>query len=314
MTTGARTFVSGAVAGLVWAAAGTAGAQQPPEQEPGATGRSAEWEDAPPETAPPEPTGTPANRQPPEPAQLGRPSEPAPPPAFEPAPPYEPPPPPAPKHVAPAYALWVGARSGGWLPFGTMWARCSAVYGGACTAAQPLDFSDYSGAGALFEIDVGARLSRHYNVFVLWEHAALAGASVAPTFLATYQPNHNPASAGARTDYYAIGTRFSSNPDQVGFLAEVALGFRRMSVDWHDGTTLRLSNAPFEFRLGLGADLRLSRLLAISPMFTVGTGVFGDAEWSYPDGSRASGMGGVNLHAAHGWVALQVGGHFDFGR
>jgi hypothetical protein len=96
-------------------------------------------------------------------------------------------------------------------------------------------------------------------------------------------------------------------------LAEVALGFRRMSVKWEDGTELRLSNAPFEFRLGLGADLRLTEVLALSPMFTVGTGVFGDAEWSYPDGSRASGMGGSDLHAAHGWLALELGGHLDFG-
>jgi hypothetical protein len=147
----------------------------------------------------------------------------------------------------------------------------------------------------------------------LWEHASLVGPNVAPSFPTAYQPGRIPASAGAQTDFYAIGTRFSSNPDRVGFLAEVALGFRRMNVDWKDGTHLRLSNAPFEFRLGLGADLRLSRLVALSPMFTVGTGVFGDAEWSYPDGSRARGMGGLDLHAAHGWLALELGGHLDFG-
>jgi hypothetical protein len=194
-----------------------------------------------------------------------------------------------------------------------VWARCVEVYAGTCTAAQSIPFSDYSGAGPLVEVDVGARLGRHYNVFVLWEHAALAGPSVAPAFPTAYQPGRIPASAGAQTDFYAIGTRFSSNPDRVGFLAEVALGFRRMNVDWEDGTNLRLSNAPFEFRLGLGADLRLSRLFALSPMFTVGTGVFGDAEWSYPDASRASGMGGLDLHAAHGWLALELGGHLDFG-
>ncbi len=226
---------------------------------------------------------------------------------------YEPPPPPAPRHVAPAYALWLGTRLGGWLPFGTVWARCVEIYAGTCTAAQSIPYSDYSGAGPLVELDVGARLSRHYNVFVLWEHAALAGPSVAPTFLATYRRNPSPKSDGAQADYYAIGTRFSSNPDGVGFLAEIAVGFRRMNVKWEDHTRLRLSNAPFEFRLGLGADLRLSQLLALSPMFTVGTGVFGDAEWSYPDGSRASGMGGSDLHAAHGWLALELGGHLDFG-
>jgi hypothetical protein len=313
MATAVRTVTAGVVAALLWAPVSAAGAEPPSERQPAGP----EWEEAPaseastPKPAQPRPD---LYQEPPEVGEQGRPAAPAMPrPSSEPAAVYEPPPPPAPRHVAPAYALWVGARLGGWLPFGTVWARCVEVYATTCTAAQSIPFSDYSGAGPLVEVDVGARLGRHYNVFVLWEHAALAGPSAAPSFLTAYQPGQNPASAGAQTDYYAIGTRFSSNPDGVGFLAEVALGFRRMSVDWKDGTNLRLSNAPFEFRLGLGADLRLSRLLALSPMFTVGTGVFGDAEWSYPDGSRASGMGGLDLHAAHGWLALELGGHLDFG-
>jgi hypothetical protein len=121
------------------------------------------------------------------------------------------------------------------------------------------------------------------------------------------------ASERTNTDYYAVGMRFSSNPDRVGLLAEIDLGFRRMIAHWNDGTELRLSDAPFEFRLGLGADIRLGRHFSLSPMATVGTGVFGNAEWSYPDGSRADAFGSYDVHAAHGWFALQVGGHADLG-
>jgi hypothetical protein len=46
-------------------------------------------------------------------------------------------------------------------------------------------------------------------------------------------------------------------------------------------------------------------------MLTLGAGSFGDAEWSFADGSTASATDPDDAQAGHGWLTLQLGAHFD---
>jgi hypothetical protein len=226
---------------------------------------------------------------------------------------YEPPPPPRPKHVAPQTAFWGGVRLGWFVPFGSAWARCTvATVSGACVSAVRVPWSDYASSGPMFELDLGARLGRTYNLFLFWEHAGLGDGVEAPAVLPDEVPS-SPTATSASTDYYAVAIRFSSNPDRVGLMTEFALGWRRFQARWDDGTELRL-DAPWEFRLGLGADIRLNRSFSIEPLATVGFGGFDTAEWTLANGDHENALRAVDLHDAHGWATLQVGGHFDLGR
>ncbi len=242
-------------------------------------------------------------------------------PVYEPPPPgataqpmvYEPPPPPVPDHLAPKTAFWLGGRIGWFVPFGNLWANCTLRDSyGQCVTARGVPYSDYASSGPVFEVDVGVRLGRRYNLLLLWERAQLGGGKSNPEALPSTPPSDT-ASSSADSDYYALGFRFSSDPDDLGFLTEFALGYRRARIQWDDGTELQLTNAPFEFRLGLGADIRLSSLFSLSPLATIGFGGFGDAEWVYPDNSTENARAGNDLSDTHGWFTLQLGGHFDLG-
>ncbi len=248
---------------------------------------------------------------------------------YEPPPPgmgpiYEPPPPPEPDHVAPKNALWVGARGGWWIPFGSAWGRCTLVYdNGACAEGVSFPLRDFVGSGPTVQVDLGARLGRAYNVFVSWEHARLSGGAASLTRKFNDENGveaavEQPQSRGGHTNFYAVGARVSSDPDRVGFLAEMLIGFRDLTVEWDPSDVpeegvrrLTMSEAPLEFRFGLGADIRVHPLLSLSPLFTIGSGRFGKIEQELEDGSKEDAMGPDDLFAAHGWFTLELGAHFD---
>ncbi len=241
-------------------------------------------------------------------AQPGPPRAAPPPGTYEPPPPgygygygpayvYEPPPPPKPHHIAPKTALWLGARGGWFIPFGNVWGTCADAN---CYSVDGKKWTELASSGPLFELDGGMRLGRYYNVFLLWEHATLGNGSAAPA-----------QQDSANTDYYALGLRFSSDPDCVGFLTEIALGFRRFHAIYQDGSEDQLTNAPFEFRIGLGADIRISRAFTLTPLVTVGAGAFGDAQHVDANGKSSSLTGPNDQQTGHGWVTLQLGAHFD---
>ena len=154
----------------------------------------------------------------------------------------------------------------------------------------------------MFEIDGGARVARNYNLFVLWEHASLGTGSAEADA-------HGGQKTGS-TDYYALGARISSDPDSVGFLTEVDIGYRRFHALWADGSELQLTNSPFEFRIGIGADIRISRGFSLSPMATVGAGGFGTVRRIDPRHKEAV-TPPADETAGHAWATLQLGGHFD---
>src|SRR4051812_39891876 len=120
------------------------------------------------EQGPPPPTETPPGSAPPgsAPPRTG--------PVYEPPPPapnvvvFEPPPPPLPRHLAPRTALWLGARVGWLVPFGSAYAFGVAdPYGNVSLPSVP--FSDFLRSGPAFEVDAGVRLGRHYNLFGLYQ-------------------------------------------------------------------------------------------------------------------------------------------------
>lgn len=217
-------------------------------------------------------------------------------PGYYPPPPYayEPPPPPPPAHRAPRTAFWLGARGGVLLPFGKLYYDSATSYSGP-------NWSGAAGPGPSVEVDVGGRFGRRYMVYGFWEYARL-GKGGDPAF-------HDAAGgqSGARTSLWGIGFRWTSFPDETGLAIDIGLGYRTFDLDWNDGSSLHMTS-PFEVRLGIGADIRLSRAFTLSPMFQLTNGSFADGTYS-PAGAPSYSIGGVE--ASHGTVGISVGGHFD---
>ena len=208
-----------------------------------------------------------------------------------------------PRHIAPRTSLWAGARVGWFVPFGAVFAQGIPV--GAYVERRTVPWRDFVGSGPLLELHVGARISRSYNLFVLWERAEPGEGDGSPLGEA----------ADSETDFWAIGLRASSDANHVGFLTEVALGYRRARTEFSDGSALELTDGILEARIGLGADIRLSPLFTISPTATLGVGSFGEVEWVSSDGVATDLVGPLDDHDAHGWFTLGLGAHFDlFGK
>lgn len=313
--------------------AADAAASPAPAAAPTSPGPAATAPEAAP-TAPPPSAGEPAAPLPPSattgpsytepPRAGGSPDQPPPAlaPVHEPPPPgfgpvYEPPPPPEPAHVAPKHALWVGARASFWIPFGSLWGQCTVYDAYGCLEVATVPFRDFAGPGLALEADVGARVGRAYNVYVGWEHAELQGGQT-DFELADEDGNLTamPASRRAATDLLGLGVRFSSNPDRIGLLVDMLVGFRVLTAHWDTedpGAPERLlmTQAPFEFRFGAGADIRLNPALSLSPLLTIGSGVFRSIEWELGDESKVDAVASSEDYFAHGWFTIGLGGHFD---
>jgi hypothetical protein len=263
----------------------TPGAAPPPYmvQEP--------WSEVPPPPSPPLPR--PGARPP-------GPLPPYPPPGYPPPPyNYEPPPPPLRFHRSPYNSLWIGARFGALFPFGNAFDTRPSSY---FDTGQRWD--DLASNGLTIEGDLGVRLARHYIVYGFWEHGELGTGS---------DPSWRVGATGygdqswARTDFPGVGLRWSSRPDSVGLVVDTGLGYRWFRERWSSGTELRLGGFG-EFRLGFGADVRLSRAFSISPMFMFSGGVFHNRRIVFGDVSQE-----IGFSDSHGTVTLTIGGHFDLG-
>jgi hypothetical protein len=218
----------------------------------------------------------------------------------------EPPPPPLPRHVAPRTALWLGARLGYFVPFGDLWGRCTTSGYTTCDRIEGTKFSDVAASGPMFEFDLGVRLGRNYVIYLGWERAQLGGADgPSPDASGSLKQRR------AESDFMAVGVRLSSNPDDMGLLLDLAIGARRFRGLYEGNTELQLTDAPFESRLGIGADIRVNRWFSMSPMLTLGLGSFGKAEWLSDPNKIQSAIPGDSDRLTHGWVTFQLGGHFD---
>ncbi|HKY35589.1 MAG TPA: hypothetical protein VJN18_06615 [Polyangiaceae bacterium] len=231
------------------------------------------------------------------------------PPPFEPpvpgGAPFEPPAPPEERHLTPRSSISLGARLGWFFPFGNLWARGvpTTDAGRYYYVLDGVPWSDYASSGPMFEIDAGVRLGRSYTVFALWERAETGSGN--------FEDGFDGKQARGDTDFWAIGLRASSNPDRLGFLTEVAIGYRRARTLFENGAEYQFTDAPFEARLGLGAEYRFSRLLTVSALATVGVGGFGLAERVSPKDELTPLTGGLDEGDGHAWATLNIGSHFD---
>jgi len=112
------------------------------------------------------------------------------------------------------------------------------------------------------------------------------------------------------TDFWGVGVRASSDPDHIGFVTELAIGYRRARSIFENGDQIQFTDAPFETRIGVGADFRLNRVLTISPMATIGLGSFGTIE-TVSNGVIRSATTPTDQSDAHAWATFTLGGHFD---
>lgn len=225
----------------------------------------------------------------------------------------EPPPPeyvyiPAPPeaHVhAPKYSLWVGGR------------LSAQAYGYGF-------FRNYDGYtettgnfiknGIGTELNVGARLGKRYIPYLAYDRYWSLGTG--RRFQGT--------DAGAYSQYFGIGFRYLfGDPDFIAGFTDLSVGRRSVHVS-SNGQSYSMSTLEY-FRLGLGAEIRLSSKFTFSPQLTLSSGVMNDTSGavayapsqqterergpSFQDGRT------IENQASYVLVGIGVGAHFDlFGK
>lgn len=285
---------AGALSGAIFVA-GVAGAQQGPQPPP----PPAQYQPAPGYGQPPPPGyGQPPPGYYPPPQQPYYYSQ-QPPAAVVPVAPPEP------ETHAPKYSLWTGARLS-YVGFGFSFYENEN--------GQPETTGNYLGNGVAPQIDVGARISYRYIPYLFWEHGFMGQGH-----------RFDGSQARSSTDFYGIGFRYvSGDVDSVAFLTDLSIGKRVVSVS--NGTqTYSMSGIEF-FRLGLGAEIRVATLFALTPLFSISTGALNDSEGDVAFTCAPNCADGVQgptykngqvIQSARGYVVLSLGLgiHFDvFGK
>jgi hypothetical protein len=218
------------------------------------------------------------------------------------APPFEPPPPPIPRHASPRTSLWLGARVGWFIPFGSAYARGGVdPYGNVILTGVPL--KDYVSSGPALELDAGMRLGRYYQVFGLWQRAQLSSGGT--------EKNLFGGQHGGDSDFFALALRATSDADRIGLVTEVAVGYRQARANWADGSELRMTGGVLEGRLGVGADIRVNPTFTVSPLLELGVGSFDRVRRVVPGGGSYDLIGPNDGAGSHGWFMFGVGGYAD---
>jgi hypothetical protein len=166
------------------------------------------------------------------------------------------------------------------------------------------NWSDFASSGPTIELDVGARLARSYTVFGFWELASLGTGD-------TLGGEFGGQNRGV-SHHIGAGLRFSTNPDDIGMLVEVGLGYRRFDASWKNGTELAARDGLLNTRIGLGMNIRFSPQFVLSPMAMLGGGSFEKIEWAFADGSKGGAFSELSRAGQHTTASLQVGAHFDW--
>jgi hypothetical protein len=205
---------------------------------------------------------------------------------------------------APKFSLWAGPRLN-YTGFGFGFYRN--------TTGDSETTGNLVGNGFGPQLDVGARISHRYIPYLFWEHAFLL-------------PGHRfdgISGASASTEFYGLGIRFlSGDVDSVAFLSDLSIGKRTVTVS--NGTeTYKMSGLEY-FRLGLGAEIRVSTLVTIEPVANISGGSLQDTEGTVTfapnqgDGlTKPRFTNGQTLDDARPYILLSigVGVHFDiFGK
>ena len=265
--------------------------------------------------APPPSPPLPPRLGPPTPAPSNAPPAPPAPPLLEDSafpPEGVPPPPPPPlliirrtKH-APRYSLWTGARFG-IIGFG-------GGFYGIQAGKPPVEATEWTSdlvtPGASLQADLGVRLGYRFTPFIFYERAILG-------------PGSRFAGDGAASAYselYGLGLRFAAGDvDTAAFLTEISIGERTVGVS-ANGQTFTMSGFEY-FKLGLGAEIRLSSQLVLSPLASLSTGSMTNTSGSVSfsaagstDGNKSPPFAnGQSISDQRGYVMLSLacGAHFD---
>ena len=202
---------------------------------------------------------------------------------------------------APKFALWTGARVS-FIGFGFDFYRNAN--------SENETTGNLVGNGVAPEFDVGVRIAHRFIPYVFFEHG----------FLAAGHRFDGDDAASASTDTYGVGLRFlSGNVDHVSFCTDISVGRRVVSVRNGSGT---YSISGIEIlRLGLGAEMRLSSNVTLSPMLGVAAGTLNDSSGSISWANRGDGItappyeNGARVDSSRPYVILTagLGAHFDLG-
>ncbi len=248
-----------------------------------------------PQYPPPQYGPTPQYQQPP--PYYQQPQQPVPPPP----PPVEYNEPPEPTH-APKFSLWAGGRLG-FLGFG------GNFYTNELSEGETT--GNFAKNGLSLGVDVGARLGKRYLPYVFLEHGFMGQGH-----------RFDGSSATASTDLLGVGFRYTAGDvDSAGFLTDLSIGVRTVTVK-NGAQTYKMSSLEI-FRLGLGAEIRISTLFVLSPMATLSGGAMSDTEGNVDFASKGDGVPGPTYHDGkqignqRGYivVGLHCGAHFDiFGK
>ena len=233
-------------------------------------------------------------------------------------PPQQPPPPQrhvpeepeAPTH-APKFSLWTGMRLG-YMGFGFSFFEN--------TLGEGETTGNLVGNGVPLQLDVGARISHRYILFLFLEHG----------FVGKGHRFEGSSQSSAATDYYGIGFRhLGGDVDTVSFATEISVGLRNVYLYNTPATggaeeRYRMSGIEF-FRLGLGAEIRAMTLFTIEPLLSVSTGRLTDysGQITYApnqgDGATSppfnGASGSIKSSLPYVMLSLTLGVHFDiFGK
>lgn len=225
----------------------------------------------------------------------------------------------APTH-APKFSLWTGLRLG-YMGFGFNFFEN--------TTGDGETTGNLVGNGVPLQLDVGARISHRYILFLFFEHG----------FMSRGHRFEGESGASASTDYYGLGFRhLGGDVDSVAFATEISIGFRSLylyntpkTLGTEDPGRYKMTGIEF-FRLGLGAEFRAMTLFTIEPMLAVSTGRLTDYSGTVAyaknqgDGAKAppfsedpnsagAANGTVKTSLPYVMLSLTVGVHFDvFGK
>jgi len=238
---------------------------------------------------PPAPPGSSSSAEPPPPAPYGSSSsEPAQPPPFEPEARAKD------KKDARGSVL-LGAHLGLDIPAGTI-PLSQSVGTRAGTSANPTgnaSFSDISGPGLGYGLDVGVRFLRNWYLGLSLDHATLS-------------QGKNPASVGgdgslqSDTTSFGLVGAFIATPEKPSFLGEIGLQSRWYNFQYNTSGSQSYSSG--EIMIGVGLWLPLGRFFRLVPLGTVGFGDF-----------TAPGPGAPSGGPGHAFVTLGVEGFYNIG-
>lgn len=181
--------------------------------------------------------------------------------------PPELPPPSEPPTHAPKYSLWTGARLS-FVSFGFGFYENERH--------EPETTGNYLGNGIAPQIDLGARISYRYIPYLYWEHGFMG-------------QGHRFEGTDARstTDFYGVGFRYASGDvDSVAFLTDLSIGKRVIRVS-NGNQTYSMSGLEY-FRLGLGAEIRVATLFALTPLLSLSSGSLNDSDGTVDFGCNPS--------------------------